>query len=79
MEKLIAVEQGLNNVSQALQSAGYQVVNLEQRNLQNVQCVIVSGGDPNLMGIQTTMTKAPVINAKGLSPEQVIEDVQKYQ
>lgn len=60
MQKQIAVEPGLSNVRQALQAAGYQVVNLEQGQLQNVQCVVVSGGAENMMGIQTTMTKAQI-------------------
>jgi len=79
MEKQIAVEQGLDNVSQALRSAGYQVVKLEQGQLQNVQCVVVSGGDDNMMGIQTTMTKAPVINAQGLSPQEIVQKIRQYQ
>jgi len=79
MPKQIAVQPGLENVSQALKAAGYQVVNLEQNNLKNVQCVVVSGGDDNMLGIQTTNTKAPVINAEGLSAQDVVERVKQYQ
>lgn len=79
MTKQIAVELGLENVSQALKTAGYQVVNFEQGKLQNVQCVVVSGGDENMMGIQTTNTKAPVISAQGLSPQEIVQRVKQYQ
>ncbi|NLT93991.1 MAG: YkuS family protein [Clostridia bacterium] len=78
MAKQIAVEKGLENVSQALKDAGYQVVNLENVNLQNVQCVVVSGGSENLMGIQDAETKAPVINAQGLSPQEIIQRIEQY-
>lgn len=78
MAKQIAVEKGLENVSQALKDAGYQVVNLENINLQNVQCVVVSGSSENLMGIQDAETKAPVINAQGLSPQEIIQRIEQY-
>jgi len=78
MTKQIAVEAGLENVSQALKTAGYQVVNIDQSKLQNVQCVIVSGGNENMMGIQITNTKAPVINAEGLSPQEIVNRVKQY-
>lgn len=78
MPKQIAVESGLENVSQALRTAGYQVVNLEQGHLSNVQCIVVSGGDENMLGIQTTETKAPVINAEGLSAQEIVERVKQY-
>jgi len=79
MQKQIAVEPGLENISQALKNAGYQVVNLEQGSQQNVQCVVVSGGDENMMGIQTTNTNAPVINAEGLSTQDIIQRIKQYQ
>jgi len=41
--------------------------------------VVVSGGDDNMMGIQTTMTKAPVINAQGLSPQEIVQKIRQYQ
>lgn len=78
MPKQIAVDSGLTNVSQALKSAGYQVVNLKNVQLENVQCIVVSGGAENIMGIQTTLTKAPVINAEGLSTEEIVQRVKQY-
>lgn len=79
MPKQVAVETGLENVSQAIKDAGYQVVNLEHGNLQNVQCVVVSGSDENMMDIQVTETKAPVISAQGLSPQDIVQRIKKYQ
>ncbi|MFZ7102963.1 MAG: YkuS family protein [Peptococcaceae bacterium] len=79
MQKQIAVEPGLKNITQALQTAGYQVVDLEKgQNRNNVQCIVISGGDENMLGIQTTLTKAPVINAEGLTVEEVLQRVQHY-
>jgi len=79
MPKVVAVEQGLTNVQQALQSAGYQVVSLENAALNNVQCIVVSGSSENMLGIQTTQTKAPVINARGLSAQEIVSQVEKLQ
>lgn len=79
MQKLVAVEKDLNNVKQALQVAGYQVIDLDQAQKQDVQCSIITGGDENMLGIQTIMTNTPVINASGMTAQQIIEEVQKYQ
>jgi len=79
MQKLVAVEKDLNNVKQALQAAGYQVIDLDQAQKQEVQCSIITDGDENMLGIQTIMTNTPVINASGMTAQQIIEEVQKYQ
>ncbi|MFZ5945018.1 MAG: YkuS family protein [Bacillota bacterium] len=79
MPMQVAVESGLENVSQALQNAGFNVVNLENSKMQNVQCIVVSGVDDNVLGIETAQTKAPVINAQGLTAQEVVKQVQRFQ
>jgi hypothetical protein len=38
---------------------------------------VVSGGDYNMMGVETTLTKAPVIQALGMTPDEVIAAVER--
>lgn len=71
----IAVEQGLSDVTDVLQSNGHEVVSME--NLENCSCCVISGQDQNVMGIHDTATQASVISAKGLTAEQVLEQVNR--
>lgn len=72
----IGVEEGLTNVSQALEEKGYQVVPLSNASeFENVDCCIVTGMDSNIMGMQTTNTQVPVIEANGLSADEVCQKV----
>ncbi|ABB15295.1 YkuS family protein [Carboxydothermus hydrogenoformans] len=68
--KKVAVEQGLSNLHEILRESGYQVVDPRQE--QRVDAFVVSGVKNNLMGMQDTNTKAPVINASGRFPEEIV-------
>jgi hypothetical protein len=73
----IAVEEGLTNVTEALQQKGYEVVQLSNASdLESCDCCVVTGMDSNIMGMQKTATKVPVIEASGLSAEEVCEEVE---
>ncbi|WP_047153621.1 YkuS family protein [Aneurinibacillus tyrosinisolvens] len=71
----IAVENTLGNVKQHLQNNGFQVVPMDNTSIANCECCVISGEDNNMMGIANTLTKAPVINAQGLTAEEVLEAV----
>jgi hypothetical protein len=58
-----------------LQEKGYTVVNTAAG--QDVMAVVVSGADNNLMNVQDATTKAPVIDASGKTPEQILSRIQK--
>ncbi|RST57907.1 hypothetical protein D5F11_019950 [Siminovitchia terrae] len=74
----IGVEEGLTNVSQALEEKGYQVVSLStSSNLNNIDCCIVTGMDSNFMGIETTSTQVPIIEAHGLSADEICQKVEE--
>ncbi|SMO49272.1 Uncharacterised protein family (UPF0180) [Melghirimyces algeriensis] len=73
----VAVEEGLTNVSQYLESQGCQVENLDRTQLQNCDCCIISGGDKDMMGMQDTFGEIQVINAEGMTPEEVYQMVQR--
>ncbi|MGG3468864.1 YkuS family protein [Neobacillus pocheonensis] len=73
----IGVEQSLTNISQVLREKGYDVVDLKQESdAQNCDCCVVSGLDSNVMGMQDTTTKASVIDANGLSADEVCQQVE---
>ncbi|GHH98368.1 YkuS family protein [Neobacillus kokaensis] len=73
----IGVEQSLTNVSQALREKGYEVVEIKQESdARNVDCCVVTGLDSNVMGMHDTVTKAPVIDANGMSADEVCREVE---
>lgn len=75
----IAIEQGLRPFQQALQTAGYIVVELREPgeiDHLGAHAVVISGMDRNFLGIQDSR-ESPVITAAGLSPEQVVDEVRR--
>ncbi|MBA4495139.1 YkuS family protein [Paenactinomyces guangxiensis] len=77
----IAVEPNLSPIREFLSQQGYQVEPLDASNIQNAQnnysAIVISGMDVNLMGMQDIVQNCPVINAHGLTPEQVHERLQQ--
>ncbi len=72
----IGVEQSLTDVQQALQEKGYQVVQLKQENdAKGCDACVVTGLDNNVMGIANTVIKGPVIEASGLTAEQICQEL----
>lgn len=77
--KRVAVERGLQPVKSYLEEQGCQVVDMtSSSSYQDAACIVLTGGDQNLMGIETIEVDVPVVNADGLSPEQVFQRVQNY-
>jgi hypothetical protein len=73
----VGVEQSLTNIQQALREKGYDVVELKQESdAQNCDCCVVSGFDSNVMGMQDTIIKGSVIEANGLSADEVCQQVE---
>ncbi|GIN40475.1 MULTISPECIES: YkuS family protein [Heyndrickxia] len=73
----IGVEQSLSNVSQALKEKGYDVVELKNENdAKGCDCCVVTGGDNNVMGIQDVIIDGSVIDATGLSAEEICKHVE---
>ena len=73
----IGVEQSLTNIQQALRDKGYDVVALQQESdAQNCDCCVVTGLDSNVMGMQDTYTKGSVIDANGMSADEVCQAVE---
>lgn len=72
----IAVEGNLHNIQKALKNNGYDVVTMDgSQSLANCDCCVISGVDQNMMGVDTTFTNVPVINAEGMNEQQIVEQV----
>ncbi|NQD67826.1 YkuS family protein [Bacillus haikouensis] len=77
MARRIGVEESLQNVVQALREKGHDVVELKQESdAQGCDCCVVTGIDSNVMGIQNAVTQGSVIEASGLSADQVCQQVE---
>lgn len=73
----VGVEESLTNVLQALRSKGYQVVELTNgADAKGCDCCVVTGLDSNVMGMQDTAMKGSVIEASGLSADEVCREVE---
>lgn len=72
----VAVEKALSDVKDMLKNNGYEVVDMGNRQ-QQVDAMIITGQDENVMGMQGRTDGAPVINADGMTAEQVFSAVQR--
>ncbi|WP_078547428.1 YkuS family protein [Litchfieldia alkalitelluris] len=73
----IGVEGSLTDVQQALQEKGYEVVQLRQENdAQGCDCCVITGLDSNVMGMADSVIKGPVIEANGLTAEEICQQVE---
>ncbi|MFU0799481.1 MAG: YkuS family protein [Xylanivirga thermophila] len=81
--KNIAVQRGLKPVSEYLSHAGYKVFEFDSRQkddkdfLDGFDAVVMTGMDDNLLGIQDTINNVPFIEARGMTPEEIKETIEK--
>ncbi|MDA8234711.1 MAG: YkuS family protein [Clostridia bacterium] len=80
-KKRVAVETGLSDVREMLNQKGYEVVNLDPISASgtefiNCQAFVITGMDKNMGGFQDIHTKAPVIDASGLTPQDILNQIQ---
>lgn len=73
----VAVEAALGPVVDLLRREGFQVVPLRDPVPDEVQAVVTTAGDIDLMGMQDIKTASPVIAAAGKTPEEVLEEVRR--
>lgn len=71
----IAIEDGLDDVWQAVRQHGWDPVRYVRGGDTPADAIVLTGMDDNLMGDQTTSTKAPVISASGLTPDEVVRQL----
>ncbi|WP_096189299.1 YkuS family protein [Evansella halocellulosilytica] len=73
----IGVEQSLSDVQQELQARGHEIVQLQQeQDAEGCDCCVITGQDQNVMGEQQTAIEGAVINAHGLTAEEVCQQVE---
>jgi hypothetical protein len=76
----VAIEQTLGNVRSLLEDNQFEVVDLDltqQTQIPNVSCYIISGQDKDVMGIADKQADLPVINARGLTENEVLQQVKE--
>lgn len=80
--KKIAVEKGLNPIKDYLSNEGYSIKEFDNKKktaknfLNKFDAVIVKGEDQNVMGIEDTTTNTTIINADGMTPENVKNEIE---
>lgn len=78
MANIIGVEQSLSNVEAALQAKGYEVIQLRnEQDAKNCDVCVITGQDENMMGISDTTIEGSIIDARGLSADEIVQRVDK--
>jgi hypothetical protein len=77
----IAIEPNLAPIREYLDEKGYKVESINigneySKRFENYDAFIVTGQNINFLGINDTNTRAVVIDASGLTPEQVYHELQ---
>lgn len=81
--KSIAVQKGLTPVKDYLIHAGYRVYEIDTRQknskdfFREFDAVVLTGMDNDFMGIQTTSTRTPIIEASGMTPEEIKNAIER--
>ncbi|KYC70020.1 hypothetical protein B4092_1706 [Bacillus licheniformis] len=78
MSKKIGIEQSLSDVEAALKEKGYEVVTMKtEDDAKGCDCCVVTGLDTDMLGISDTMNGASVIQATGLTADEICQQVEQ--
>ena len=78
MSRTIGVEQSLSNVEDALKAKGYEVIQLRnEQDAKKCDACVITGQDRDVMGISSPVIEGPVIDAEGLSADEVVQRIEK--
>lgn len=77
MQRVIALEDGIQNLKPLLEGEGYQVIELDQ-NTKSADAYIISGMDENLTGDMTRVGDGFLVNARGRQAEEILYDLEKH-
>ena len=81
--KKIAVQNGLNPIKDYLIDEGYTVKEFDNRKknagnfLNKYDAVIVTGENQSIMGIESTVSSTSIIDATGMTGEEVKKQIEK--
>ncbi len=79
MSRIIGVEQSLTNVEDALKAKGYEVIQLRnEEDAKQCDACVITGQDKDVMGISDPVIAGPVIDANGLTADEVTQRIDKY-
>ena len=78
----IAVQKGLTPVKDYLTDHGYTVETVDldafsKAQNENYDAIVLTGMNKDFLGIEETATSAPVIDATGMTPEEIYEQIQQ--
>ncbi|MDD3225581.1 MAG: YkuS family protein [Clostridium sp.] len=75
----IAIESNLGHVKDYLQDKDCEVSTLKDYdiNLNDFDAIVVTGQNDNLMGIEDTLTNTVVIDASGMTPQEIYHEIQR--
>lgn len=73
---VIAVDETLSAVRQYLEDNGYETTGLEE-GLNEAAVIVVSGMDRDFLGDETITAEVPVIDAAGLTADEVLGQVER--
>lgn len=83
--KKIAVQKGLSEVKDYLNEEGYAVKEFDNSKknaghfLDRYDAVVVTGENQNIMGTERTITSTPIIDATGMTGEEIKKRIEnKY-
>jgi galactitol-specific phosphotransferase system IIB component len=75
--KKVGIEKGLKDIADYLTNEGYSVQELNESIENNtskydgLDAIITADYNTDMMGYSNTQTKVPVINASGLTPQEI--------
>jgi len=81
--KKVAVQKGLREVKDYLNGEGYSVKEFDNSKknaghfLDRYDAVIVTGENQNIMGVQETISSTPIIDATGMTGEEIKKQIER--
>ena len=81
--KKVAVQKGLSTIKNHLSEEGYTVKEFSNRKknagnfLNRYDSVIVTGENQNIMGVENTISSTSIIDASGMTGEEVKKQIEK--
>ncbi len=73
----MAIEEGLSNVRRAVEARGWQAVPLDEARRAAVDAIVCTGQDDDIFGDESLEVDVPVIQAQGLTAEEVLRRLER--
>lgn len=81
--KKVAVQKGLGPIRNHLENEGFKVKEFDNRKksaknyLNKFDAVVITGESKDFMGIEDSLTNASIVNADGMTPEDVSNEINR--